>query len=47
MLCSMALMIFPDRAGALAEFRRVLRDGGRMAVSINTAPERPSRAACA
>jgi SAM-dependent methyltransferase len=40
LLCSMALMIFPDRAGALAEFRRVLRDGGRLAASINTRPER-------
>ena len=39
-LCSMALMIFPDRAGALSEFRRVLRDGGCVAVSINTRPER-------
>ena len=39
-LCSMALMIFPDRAGALSEFRRALRDGGRVAVSINTRPER-------
>ncbi|MBD0276244.1 MAG: methyltransferase domain-containing protein [Acetobacteraceae bacterium] len=39
-LCSMALMIFPDRAGALRGFRRVLRDGGRVAASVNTAPER-------
>ncbi len=39
-LCSMALMIFPDRAGALSEFRRALRDGGSAAVSINTGPER-------
>jgi ubiquinone/menaquinone biosynthesis C-methylase UbiE len=39
-LCSMALMIFPDRGGALSEFRRVLRSGGHMAVSINTKPER-------
>jgi SAM-dependent methyltransferase len=39
-LCGMALMIFPDRAGALAEFRRVLLDGGRVVVSVNTKPER-------
>jgi SAM-dependent methyltransferase len=39
-LCSMALMIFPDRARALSEFRRVLRGGGRIAVSINAKPER-------
>ncbi len=39
-LCGMALMIVPGRAGALAGFRRVLRDGGRVAASVNTAPER-------
>ncbi|MBD0271321.1 MAG: methyltransferase domain-containing protein [Acetobacteraceae bacterium] len=39
-LCSMALMIFPDRGRALFEFHRVLRGGGRIAVSINTKPER-------
>jgi SAM-dependent methyltransferase len=39
-LCSMALMIFPDRAGVLSGFRRVLRDSGRLAVSVNTTPER-------
>ena len=39
-LCGMALMIFPDRAGALAGFRRVLREGGRVAASVNTEPER-------
>jgi ubiquinone/menaquinone biosynthesis C-methylase UbiE len=39
-LCSMALMIFPDRVDALSEFRRVLRDGGRVAASVNTTPER-------
>ena len=39
-LCSMALMLFPDPARGLAEFRRVLREGGRAAVSVNTTPER-------
>jgi hypothetical protein len=39
-LCSMGLMFFPDPARGLAEFRRVLRDGGRAAVSVNTVPER-------
>src|SRR6185312_11548224 len=39
-LCSMALMIFPDRARALSECHRVLRTGGHLAVSINTRPER-------
>jgi ubiquinone/menaquinone biosynthesis C-methylase UbiE len=39
-LCSMALMIFPDRGHALAEFHRVLRRGGQLVVSINTRPER-------
>jgi ubiquinone/menaquinone biosynthesis C-methylase UbiE len=39
-LCSMGLMLFPDPARGLAEFRRVLRDSGRVAVSVNTTPNR-------
>ena len=39
-LCSMALMIFPEREHALSGFRRVMREGGRLSVSINTRPER-------
>lgn len=39
-LCSLGLMFFPDPARGLAEFRRVLRTGGRAAVSVNTVPER-------
>jgi ubiquinone/menaquinone biosynthesis C-methylase UbiE len=38
-LCCMALMIFPDRARALSGFHRVLREGGYVAVSVNTTPE--------
>jgi len=38
-LCSMALHIFPDRVRALSGFHRVLREGGRVAVSVNTTPE--------
>jgi ubiquinone/menaquinone biosynthesis C-methylase UbiE len=38
-LCSLALMFFPDPGSALSEFRRVLRPGGRAAVSVNTVPE--------
>ena len=38
-LCSLALMFFPDPALALAEFHRVLRPGGYAAVSVNTVPE--------
>lgn len=39
-LCAMGLMLFPDPARGLAEFRRVLRDDGWAAVSVNTTPER-------
>ena len=39
-LCSLALMFFADPARGLAEFCRVLRPGGRAAVSVNTVPER-------
>ncbi len=39
-VCSLGLMFFPDALRGLAEFRRVLRFGGRAAVSVNTVPER-------
>ena len=39
-LCSLGLMFFPDPAAAVAGFHRVLREGGRAAVSVLTAPER-------
>jgi ubiquinone/menaquinone biosynthesis C-methylase UbiE len=39
-MCSLGLMLFPDPSRGLAEFRRVLRSGGRAAVSVNTVPER-------
>ncbi len=39
-LCSMGLMMFPDHAKGLSEFHRVLKNDGRAAVCVNTAPER-------
>ena len=35
-LCNLGLMFFPDPVRGLSEFRRVLRRGGRVAVSVNT-----------
>src|ERR1700675_358481 len=40
-LCNLGLMFFPDPVRGLSEFRRVLRTGGRVAVSVNTVVERP------
>lgn len=39
-LCNLGLMFFPDQGRGLREFRRVLRPGGRAAVSVNTVVER-------
>ena len=39
-ICSLGLMFFPSPARGLGEFLRVLRNGGRAAVSVNTVPER-------
>ena len=39
-LCRFAYMLMPDPAAALAETRRVLRPGGRLALAVWGAPER-------
>ena len=39
-LCNLGLMFFPDPMRGLSEFRRVLRPGRRVAISVNTVVER-------
>ncbi len=39
-ICLLGLMFFPDPARGLAEFRRVLRPAGRVAVCVTTTPDR-------
>jgi ubiquinone/menaquinone biosynthesis C-methylase UbiE len=39
-ICSLGLMFFPEPARGLANFHRVLRPGGRAAVSVKVVPER-------
>ena len=39
-VCQLGLMLFPNPARGLSEFRRVLRHGGWAAVSVTTTPDR-------
>lgn len=39
-VCSMAMMMFPDHIKGLAEFHRVLKSGGRAAISVTANAER-------
>lgn len=39
-ICSLGLMFFPNPERGLAEFHRVLRPGGHVAVSVLTVPQR-------
>src|SRR5205823_7649366 len=39
-ICQLGLMFFPDATRGLAEFRRVLRGGGRAAVCVISTPDR-------
>jgi len=39
-ICQLGLMFFDDPAAGLAEFRRVVRDGGWVAASVTTTPNR-------
>src|SRR5215469_2910175 len=39
-VCQLGLQFFPSPAAGISEFRRVVRAGGKVAICVNTTPDR-------